>query len=303
MCVVVAVKIDGKYVLAKNRDRNYIPTINFKKRQKGSIEYRTLVDNDTMWAEGINSYGIAIVNSALMVMDDEKAISKSKEKGVKISHDGNVIKQALKHTKVENAVKYIVQNDVFGFTLVTDGDDLYVIENVRTWDKSEEKSIQIRHQMNWHKHNDADGNFVVRTNHGEYFNQAGYLLGTMDGKSSRMRRSQVENALKKNPPKTMKDILECMRVEGDKNPKNNPVRKRKLGCPLYTTGQYVINPSNKTFYYVPIDCKVTIDNDKYVDGIFQKEDKTRLYVVKNFDDLTEGLNFKEYYHDNWITTI
>ena len=304
MCVIVAIKINGNYVLAKNRDRNYIPNINFKKRTFGSIEYRTLIDEDTMWSEGINSYGIAIVNSALMVLDDEKVISKSKKDGIKVSHDGNVIKQALKHTKIQNAVNHIASNDVFGFTFVTNGTELYIIENIRTWDKNGEVPIQSKHEMVWFKHKDEDGDYVVRTNHGEFFNQAGYLVGTNDGKSSRSRRTQVEEMLEKTKPQTAKEILECMRVEGDKNPNNNPIRKRKLGCKLFTTGQYVINPINKTFYYVPVDCNVLIDNEKYADNIFKKEDKTRLFVVKSFDDLNEKSNtFTKYFYDRDVYTI
>jgi hypothetical protein len=302
MCVIVAYKLDGKYVLAKNRDRNYVPTIDFKKRQDGQVEYRTFLDKDTLWSEGINSRGICIVNSSLMVVDDEKQIAKSK-KEAKVSHDGDVIKSALKLTKIINVVKYIVNHDVFGFTFVTNGTDLYVIENIRTWDKTVTPSKQKGHDMKWFKVDD-DTKFVVRSNHGEYFSESGYLMGTTDGDSSRKRREYVEKELELKKPKTIKEILTCMRVEKDKNPNNNPIRRQKLGCKLFTTGQYALNPENKTFYYVPVHCKVDIDSDKYTNNIFTKEDKSRLYVVKALEDLQESYNsFRDFYKHVTVSTI
>jgi hypothetical protein len=327
MCVIVAKKLpigpNGEkiWVVGKNRDRNYIPPIKFTKytNSKNHVEYRAFIDGKTTWAEGVNSAGIAIVNSALMVVDDEndggkgdkdvkdvktKEGDKGKGKNSKSGHhDGKIIKKVLKQRNIDKILKEIIYSDVMGFTFVTNGKQLFVVENVKKYDAEEKtskgKRYTIEHSTHWFEVKDPEIECVVRSNHGEIFSDTGYLMGTEPGKSSRRRKSSVEDCVKKDEPKTVKDLFHCMSVEYEKNPEMNPVRLRKKGCKIFTTGQYIIDPVAKSMYYRPIDCELFVNDEKVKPKDFDpKEGKTNLYVVNNIDDvdnkLEESINFKIY---------
>ena len=320
MCVGVAARLpigkDGEkiWVLGKNRDRNYVPNIHFKKMTNGSTEYRSFLDGDTLWSEGINSNGIAIINTALMVAADEKAGKKGKKKG-SISNDGKVIKRALKYRKISKAVKEIINGDVMGFTFVTNGHDLYVIENVRQLADKTPEEVAIMKQkkaegkpyrrdavgqkMTWYKVQDDSIDYIVRSNHGEIFSEEGYLPSTEPGKGSRARRKAVEDCLKKLKPTTIKQLIDCLSVAPNKDPEHNPIRLRSKGCKLFTTGQYVLNPYTKSFYYRPLDCNIYVNDKKVVpDDISDREQKTNLYVVNSSEEIKESISFKNFIVDD-----
>ena len=72
-CVVCAKKFGEDIILGKNRDRNYAPNLKIvRELTSEGVELCYVVDQDTGWSEGMNSEGIGIVNSALMVKQDEK---------------------------------------------------------------------------------------------------------------------------------------------------------------------------------------------------------------------------------------
>jgi hypothetical protein len=305
MCVVVACKLpvgpDGEMIfcITKNRDRNYVPTIHFKKKKKGSLEYRYIEDEDTTWTEGINSSGICMVNASLMVIDDEKEIDKKKKKKSqgKISHDAKVFKDALKMRDVRKVAKYIADNDVMGYTFVTDGRELFLIESVREWSKEPDPKTGKKYPVSVHKsmRQITDEKYVVRTNHGTYFSETGYPSGSPDGKSSRHRQQAVEDAIKKNNPKTLEELLCCMSVEPNKDPNLNPLRK-KGSCKLFTTGQYILNPFTKSMYYYPVPgaCKMEEKGAKVTaDDIKNKHDKTSMYIIKTYDEISDVGNIQE----------
>ena len=56
------------------------------------IEICYVIDNETDWTEGMNQYGIGLVNSALFVKRDEKEFDKSKKVKIK----SKAIKQEVK---------------------------------------------------------------------------------------------------------------------------------------------------------------------------------------------------------------
>lgn len=315
MCVGIACKLpvgpDGEkiWVLGKNRDRNYVPTIHFKKRKKGSLEYRYFEDQDTFWTEGVNSAGICMINTSLMVVDDEKEIDKSKsKKKSKVSHDGTVFKQVLGMRDIVKIVKHIADNDVMGYTFVTDGRELYLIENVREWSKEVDpktgKKYPIQQHKSWRKIEEDE--LIVRTNHGTVFSDTGYLSNTPDGKSSRNRQKAVEDAYKKNPPQVLEDILSLLSVEPNKNANLNPLRKQGK-CKLFTTGQYVLNPFTKSMYYYPVpgSCKMVEDGAQVKpDDVKDKHDKTSMYVIKTYEEISdvgkieERLTFKDFFYND-----
>jgi hypothetical protein len=70
-CIIVAKKFNDGFVLAKNRDRPYDPSLTIIHEIVNGTEIAYALDNDTDWSEGMNEFGIAIINSALMVSRDE----------------------------------------------------------------------------------------------------------------------------------------------------------------------------------------------------------------------------------------
>ena len=70
-CVITHTVLNDKVLLAKNRDRAYNPTISIVRDLIDGVEVAYILDKDTDWSEGMNSYGIGILNSALMVTADE----------------------------------------------------------------------------------------------------------------------------------------------------------------------------------------------------------------------------------------
>ena len=287
MCVIAACKIPTsnggtEIVIAKNRDRNYVPDINFHSHTIDKVTYNVFVDQDTLWCEGINNKGICIVNASLSVIDDENAIKKSKKnKSLSLSQEGDVFKKALKMKDIKKVVDYIVKNDVMGFTFVTDGTNLYVIECAcerREIDKVDNKIVTkkelpsddkpkkeiVKYSCQWFKVSDEDfgeDGFIIRTNHGEFFDDTGYPVESDDGQSTRSRKEEAEKAFRRLKPTTIEGIFKCLSVEPHKNSSLNPLR-RKGKSKMFTTGQYVMVPSEQTIYYKPIHCNVTVNNEK-----------------------------------------
>ena len=82
-CIIVSRKFGNDMVLAKNRDRAYKPEVEIVHTLINGIEVVYLHDITTDWSEGMNEYGIGIVNSSLMVHADEKEgkeVEKKREK-------------------------------------------------------------------------------------------------------------------------------------------------------------------------------------------------------------------------------
>ena len=78
-CITIAKMFDDDMVIAKNRDRNYKPQLKIvRDRTAYGVEVCYIVDAHTDWTEGMNEYGIGVVNSALFVKRDEKDYDKSK---------------------------------------------------------------------------------------------------------------------------------------------------------------------------------------------------------------------------------
>ena len=79
-CIAIASLFGNDMIIGKNRDRNYNPNLKVVRELTGyGVELCYVVDEDTDWSEGMNSYGIGIVNSALFVKLDEKDFDKTKK--------------------------------------------------------------------------------------------------------------------------------------------------------------------------------------------------------------------------------
>lgn len=241
-CVVAKVNVDNKTILAKNRDRGYSAQIEIVHEIVGGVEMVYLHDKLTDWSEGLNEFGIGIVNASLQVDFDEKEGDLAKKnldkgKSPKVSHDGLKIRTALGKKKLSDAITSIVsytgEDDkdvgVKGQTIVANAKYAFIIEMTS-------KHLPVIKKI------DKD-DLLVRTNHGIEYPGTGYTKG-IKRKSSVSRMKLAIDALKK--VKTANEVLPALSKQYTKDPFMNPYR-RKNKYDMETTSQVMYNLNDLTF--------------------------------------------------------
>jgi len=233
-CVVSAVDLPQGLVLAKNRDRGYKAKVEILHELIEGTEVVLWYDTETDWSEGMNEHGIGIVNSSLLVFIDEKESKESKIGGVKkkkMTKDGKKIRKALTYKKIEDVVECLLGNKnggtpLTGQTIVSDGEETYVLEVSRKYEPIIEKSNQ---------------KIIVRSNHGIHHTGLGYTRGKRKESShSRMELAQEKLQSAKNPM----DVLNILKKKYVQDPFLNPYRT-KTEHNMQTTGQILLNLSRK----------------------------------------------------------
>ena len=261
-CTIAAVRLDNGIILAKNRDRGYVAKMKVVHEVVDDVEMVYWIDEDTDWSEGMNEYGIGIVNSSLLVRQDEKESDKIEKKqkdgknyvfkdpklddteNRKKATDGFKIRTALKHKEIKNVVKSVISFSgddkknvgIKGQTMVGNNKNIYNIEAT-----SKDTSVVTKLK--------EDKKVMVRTNHGIAHEVAGYTTG-IKKKSSHMRMLFAKEYLKS--CKTDSEVFEKMRQQYHKNPFFNPYREKNEHN-MQTVGQIMLNLDKK---------EVTIRMDK-----------------------------------------
>ena len=92
MCVILYTKVNGKRILAKNRDRIYYPNIEIIHEILDGIEVVYIHDLDTGWIEGMNSNKTGLINSTLNMKDSKSKSYKKTRKTIKTLRMGNTRK-------------------------------------------------------------------------------------------------------------------------------------------------------------------------------------------------------------------
>jgi len=236
-CTIVAVKLDDTVVLAKNRDRGYVSRMEVIHEIVDGVEMVYWRDIDTDWSEGMNEYGIGVINSSLMVRQDEKEGEKVKKDPVgkkKISHDGAKLRKALTYKKMKDVIKSVVSYDagdkkkvgVKGETFVASPKSVYAIELTS-------KDAPVIHKIS--------ERLDVRTNHGLTHKNAGYTIG-IKKKSSHMRLKLAKEHLK--DVKTPQEVIDKMKERYVKNKFFNPYRLKNQ-YNMSTVGQIMMDLSEK----------------------------------------------------------
>jgi len=232
-CIISVGEWGGKKCLFKNRDRNYTPEAKVYHKVIDGVEVLFLKDELTGWCEGLNEHGIGIVNAALSVQADEKAGKAGKGKAgdpatMNTLRDGKRITKGLSCTTVEDALDAVQTHlgGLRGHTFVADRDTTYSLE--ATWrghDFHRRKLPQSR------KH--------VRTNHGQYYQDAGYTEKDGDNYlSSLARRDQAMKVLR--DAKTPYDLGPT--VYGKRrSDKADPLNMVKMTDGMRTSTQVVLN--------------------------------------------------------------
>ncbi len=226
-CIIVSKEVGDKFILAKNRDRAYKPKLEIVHQLINGVEVAYIHDMITDWSEGMNEFGIGIVNSALMVGNDEVEKKLVKKTG-KPSKDGKKIRTALSNKTLKEVIKAALKTDggINGHTFVSSPKHMVSIEKTS------------KHKPDIKLHNTEHP--VVRTNHGHVFTDAGYTHGEKY-LSSKMRKIGAEKTVEKVGDWT--EIAQAMRKEFF--PKESQLNMRRQGKDMFTSSQTVMNLTDK----------------------------------------------------------
>lgn len=250
MCIILAANLNGQVCLGKNRDRAYAPKIRVCRFLAPSgVEVFMVLDAVTGWLEGMNSLGIGVVNSALMVQRDE-AEKKLVKRG-KRSKDGRRILEALCKTTLDDAVASLAHfnGGIKGHTFVCDGKRLVTLEQT-TKHKPHVAELSM------------DG-VHVRTNHGLYYPDAGY----QDGEnllSSRLRYDQATKVLRH--AKDPEDVMPLLRTTV--LPLDSPYNMVRDTPKMKTSSQLTLNLTKRHahLYILPGKAELLEERVKFPKG-------------------------------------
>jgi hypothetical protein len=229
MCIIVNKKVGNTTIMAKNRDRAYKPVLEVVHTIIDGVEVAYLHDVTTDWSEGMNEFGIGILNTALMVGYDEAEKKIVKKRG-KPSKDGQKIRKALAQKTIKDTINYATKylGGVRGHTFISTPTKMVSIETTS------------KHTPKFEIH--PLEKVVVRTNHGHIHYNAGYTKGP-DYLSSKIRKISAEKAINKATNKD--EVLPLLRKQFYKNDSNlNMKRNTKK---MFTSSQTLLDLTNKTF--------------------------------------------------------
>jgi hypothetical protein len=242
MCIVVARYFDKTgWVLAKNRDQDYVSEITFKDKNDPKVgEVFTLYDHQTKYQEGMNYKGLTIITTSLT----PSLLGESNDK------DGEYIAKALHMTDPMEAAKYLVKKKMTGFTFCATPNKLVLVEAGRTDNGKGEYKYTIRVV--------PKTEFIVRTNHGIDLPWAGFQKGVNDqqdiwAKSSRLRMLQAEHTTKK--AKNAVEMLDGLIQRMTPDLQLNQFRVQSKPRQMRTIFQWAFVPSEAMAYIRPIETK------------------------------------------------
>ena len=252
MCVIVAKYFDGiGWAGAKNRDRTYIPVLDFVESEAGRVDRMMMHDEVTGYKEGINSSGVSILNTSLDVGNDETEVESGQ---IKSSPDGAMIAQALTLPTAESAARFLVKKQLCGCTMVFDQENMFLIE-VSNWDSNRPYRFRARRIPR--------NQTVARTNHGVWMPTAGFQRNrrdrqeTLDRISSETRLLLAEMVAE--TARTPQDLVDGMCQVYINNPQLNILRTSTKGKKMRTTSQQLCVPAEKTLYCRPVSSHMKFD--------------------------------------------
>jgi len=252
MCIIVAKYFPGiGWAGAKNRDRNYTPTLDFIEDNRRGMGRMMMHDQVTGYKEGINSTGLSILNTSLDVYDDEREVEAGE---VDSSPDGKIIAQALLYKDPMDAVRLLVKKKLGGCTMVFNQRDLYLIEATDD-DGTRPYKYMVKRI--------GRGNTVARANHGLWLTDAGYqrtrgdkseTLGRISSEARLLQAQAVVEAAQE-----PEDLVDGMCQVYINDPQLNIMRMSTQRKKMRTTSQQLCVPQERTLYCRPISSHVEFD--------------------------------------------
>ena len=248
MCIIVGKYLkDIGWVVAKNRDQDYVPNVSFKDTIDDKVgEILVMYDNDIKYQEGMNHDGLVIITTSLT-----PSLLKETNK-----EDGDKIFKAL-HMKQDEAVDYLVKEQLTGFIFVCTPNKLVVIEAAKTDQGKGEYKSKVRVA--------PTDETVICTNHGIYFPWAGFQYGIADQqdiwrKSSESRKKLAIEALAKaNTPEEMLDALASKRTD---DLQMNVFRVETKPRQMRTVFQWALVPNKREALIRPIQTRMDLNVSK-----------------------------------------
>lgn len=251
MCVILAKYFaDHGWVIAKNRDRNYTPEIEFNRYNDSDTGIERLLFEDmvTGYAEGINSAGVSILSASLQVANDEKEVDKSTSKK---TNDGDKIKRALLSSTARAAVATALKEKLTGSTVIADPESCYLIEACNRDGQYHNVVTELKKDQT-----------IARTNHGIALPWAGYQRG-VDRKQELSRlSSESRRAIAKFIVDTAldpDDLIDGMAKMWVDNPQMNVLRTDTKTKKMRTTAQLMCIPSENTLFVRPVASDINYD--------------------------------------------
>lgn len=231
-CIIVAKKVGNAIIMVKNRDRAYKPQLEIVHEIVDGVEIAYIRDMVTDWSEGMNEYGIGMLNTALMVGYDENE-KKIVKKGGKPSKDGNLIRITLTQKNLSDALKVAVKSKIKGHSFISDPQKMVSIETTT----QHKPKIDIR---------DLTSDNHVRTNHGYFYDDSGYTQGN-DYLSSKMRKIGAEKIV--GDAKEAMDILNGLKKQ--MYDKDSILNVRRDTDKMVTSSQLMLNLTDRemTLHY------------------------------------------------------
>jgi hypothetical protein len=234
MCIILFKKINGKVILAKNRDRKYKPKIQIVHEIRNGVEIAYIRDLNTEWCEGLNQYGVGIINSALEVEYDENPFgnntnihTESREKYL------DTLAQNTPLQTIDNVFNknYYADISLQGHNIIGGAKFCLHVES----NSKEKPSVKIV----------SDDTFIV-TNHGINL-KGGYLSG-LPLMSSILRKKIIETEFKNNSIQNVSDVFSLMNKNySDLHIDHHTYKDNKKN--MFTTGQILLNLTDKVFMY------------------------------------------------------
>jgi hypothetical protein len=252
MCIIVAKYFDGLgWAGAKNRDRNYTPTLDFIEDTRDGMSRMMMHDQVTGYKEGINSTGLSILNTSLDVYDDETEVQAGTADS---SPDGRIIALALLETDPEAAARLLIQNKLGGCTIVFNQQELILIEAT-----DDDGKAEFRYQV---RRMPPDA-LIARTNHGLWLDDAGYQRRP-NNKSETMSRISSESRLLQaqavvQAARDPEDLVDGMCQVYINDPQLNIMRTSTEQKKMRTTSQQLCVPRERTLYCRPVSSHMQFD--------------------------------------------
>ena len=308
MCVE-CVKFTKEYgwIGCKNRDRNYKPKIRILQSFKDNVESLIIYDELTTYSEGVNEFGVSILNTATAVDDDENAAQdalRAKENQATLNNpDGLMLRRALKFKTPKDTAEYLAKTGLIGHTVVFNKDECWILEggmsekqfnSNREAIKKDPKFVPPKIDYTYTLRQVPKDEVLIRTNHGidlpwlGYQNDTGSEKQTLSRESSEARLAYAtENCAN---VKTPEELIDALAKTDDENPQLNTLRlgdynKKSM---LKTSCQICLVPAKKEMIYVPYWCEVTnLHNINNINNV-----RTKTYLSIRSRSVSES--FKDY---------
>ena len=286
MCIIVAKYFkEHGWVLAKNRDQNYVSKVSFNDELNKNVgEILLLFDHDTGYREGINHNDMAIATTSLTPdLKDETD-----------REDGDLIEKALKLKSPEEAAKFLTSKKLTGYIFIASSEKLILIEAATSRHDKEKKEYKSTMRVI------PKTETVVRTNHGIEFAWAGFQYGQSEKedmwrKSSETRKKLAEKAVKN--AKDPKAMLEAMAQKMDDNLQMNLFRVELKPRQMRTIFQWTLIPRSSMVILRPIQAimKIKVSKEKIGLEVLDNQIIKKIYdgSIKHFCKIAISSDEKE----------